>query len=211
MDILAANGVAVKAFVDDNPRVTTYKGIPVVKSSKGLSPFIVSIGSNVVRKRIAESLSADFCRVFHPSAVISPSAVIGEGTVVMQGAVIQAEARVGKHCIVNTAATIDHECCLGDYVHLSPRVTLCGNVQVDEGIRIGAGATVIQGVKIGRWCVIGAGSVVTKDIPDGVVAVGTICKPIKPINSEMLKNIDGGVKELFEIKNQWIDFTLRRA
>lgn len=110
----------------------------------------------------------------------------------MQGAIVQVEAQIGQHCIINTGASVDHECRLGDFVHLSPHTTLCGNVHVGEGTWIGAGTTVIQGVKIGRWSVIGAGSVVTKDIPDGVVAVGTICKPIKEINRDMLNKLTGG-------------------
>ena len=46
---------------------------------------------------------------------------------------------------------------------------------------IGAGSVVIPGVKIGKWSIVGAGSVVTKDIPDGVLAVGNRCKVIKNI------------------------------
>ena len=51
-------------------------------------------------------------------------------------------------------------------------------MQIGEGSWIGAGTTVIPGVKIGRWSVVGAGSVVTKDIPDGVLAVGNRCEII---------------------------------
>lgn len=69
-------------------------------------------------------------------------------------------------------ASVDHECIIGEYAHISPNSTLCGNVQIGEGTWIGAGTIVIPGVRIGRWSVIGAGSVVTKDIPDGVLAVG---------------------------------------
>ena len=50
-----------------------------------------------------------------------------------------------------------------------------------EGAWIGAGSVVIPGVKIGKWSIVGAGSVVTKDIPDGVLAVGNRCKVIKNI------------------------------
>ena len=54
-------------------------------------------------------------------------------------------------------------------------------MQVGEGTWIGAGSVVIPGVKIGKWSIIRAGSVVTKDIPDGVLAVGNRCKIIKNI------------------------------
>ena len=65
-----------------------------------------------------------------------------------------------------------------------------GNVQIGEGTWIGAGTIVIPGVRIGRWSVIGAGSVVTKDIPDGVLAVGNRCKIIKALNTNALTNKD---------------------
>ena len=99
----------------------------------------------------------------------------------MQGAIVQSDVCIGSHCIINTGASVDHECLIADYVHISPHCTLCGNVQVGEGTWIGAGSVVIPGVKIGKWSIIGAGSVVTKDIPDGVLAVGNRCKIIKNI------------------------------
>lgn len=193
MDILRANDVEINALVDDNRELKYLSGVPVVHDAEGLSPMIISIGGNAVRKRIAERLDCSFTTAVHPTAVVSPSAVIGEGTVIMHGAILQTEVRVGKHCIINTGVSVDHECSLADYVHLSPHSTLCGNVRIGEGTWIGAGATIIQGVKVGRWCVIGAGSVVTKDIPDGVVAVGNVCKPIKNINCDMLMTEIGGV------------------
>ena len=40
---------------------------------------------------------------------------------------------------------------------------------------------VLGGVHIGNNVVIGAGSVVTKDIPDGYLAFGNPCRPVRPI------------------------------
>ncbi len=173
IDILRAEGKSVEALVDDNPDLTELYGLDVVHESKGLSPLIISIGNNAVRKKIAEKHGCAFACAVHPRATVSPSAVIGEGSVVMAGASINAEATIGRHCIINTNASVDHECLIGDYVHISPNAALCGNVEVGEGTHIGAGATVIPGVRIGRWCTIGAGATVVKDLPDGVTAVGT--------------------------------------
>ncbi len=111
--------------------------------------------------------------------MVSGYASVGNGTVVMQGAIIQASAVVGTHCIINTGASVDHDCHVGNFVHISPHATLCGNVSVDEGSWVAAGAIVLPGVKIGKWCVIGAGSVVTRDIPDYSLAAGNRCKVIK--------------------------------
>lgn len=181
IDILTDNHIKVDALVDDNIELNDLHGIPVVHSAEGLSPFIISIGNNKIRKLIAERIKGPFMTAIHPTAIISPSAKIDVGSVVMQGAIIQADARIGKHCIINTAATIDHECIIGDYVHISPNVSLCGNVQIGDGTQIGVGAVVVPGIKIGKWSLICAGSVVTTDIPDFCVATGNRCKVIKYI------------------------------
>lgn len=183
-DILNANGVKVEAFVDDNPNVNECGGRPVVHNATGLSPMIVSIGVNRIRKMIVERLKANnpdimFATAIHPSAVISPTAKIGEGTVVMAGAVINADAVIGNHCIINTGATVDHDCKIGDYCHIAPGVNISGATNVGEGTWVGVGSCVIQCLNIGKNCMIGAGSVVVKDIPDNVTAFGCPAKVIK--------------------------------
>ena len=181
IDILRANQIEINGLVDDNPNVQELLGISVLHQSNGLSPFIISIGNNQIRKTIAELLKTSFGKAIHPSAIISPNSLIDEGTVVMQGAIVQSCATIGKHCIINTGASVDHECVIEDYVHISPHATLCGNVHVGEGSWVAAGSVVLPGVKIGKWSVIGAGSVVAKDIPDGVLAVGNRCRVLKKI------------------------------
>lgn len=181
MDILEANQIKIEGLIDDNPEVNELLGYPVFHQRNDLSPLIISIGNNGIRKKIAENISAEFGTAIHPSAIVSPKATVDVGSVVMQGAIIQSCVKIGKHCIINTGASVDHECIIGDYVHISPHATLCGNVQIGEGSWIGAGTVILPGVKIGKWSVIGAGSVVTKDFPDCIVAVGNKCRIIKEI------------------------------
>ncbi len=178
-EILKSNGVSLKAFIDDNREMKSLRGIPVLHSDDGLSPVIVSVGANNVRKRIVQRLCCEFATAIHPSAVVSPSAVIGEGTVVMAGAIINADAVIGKHCIVNTGASVDHECVIGDYCHIAPHATLCGQVHVGEGALIGVGASVIPCVQVGAWSVVGAGAAVVSDVPDGTTVVGVPAKELR--------------------------------
>lgn len=181
IDIVRAQGGVVEGLVDDNPNLKELGGIPVLHDPIGLSPFIISIGNCKIRKMIAERLDCEFVIAIHPSAIISPTATIGEGTVVMQGAIIQTEVQIGKHCIINTKASIDHECVIGDYVHIAPGCTISGDVQVGDGTWIGVGTTIIQGARIGKNCFIGAGSVIVKDIPDNCKAYGIPCKIVETI------------------------------
>ena len=179
-DVLKSNGIVVPKIYDDDKSINNFLGIPVLQKDIN-SPLIISIGNNVIRKKVAEKLKSAnyYSAVCAKSAVVSDSAELDEGTVVMQGVIIQHSAKIGKHCIINTGASIDHDCKIGDFVHIAPHCTLCGEVEVGEGTLIGAGATVIQGIKIGKWALIGAGSVVVNDIPDNSIAYGSPCKVVR--------------------------------
>ena len=183
IDILKAHNVQIKAILDDAPMVDFISDIPVLATSESnlgeLDSLIISIGNNVVRKKIAERLEVDFYKAVHPSAFVSEKAEIGNGTVVMPNAVVNAFSKIGKHCIVNSGAVIEHDCILENYVHVSPNAALAGGVIIGEGSQIGIGAAVIQGVVIGKWATIGAGAVIIKNVPDFAVIVGNPGRIIK--------------------------------
>lgn len=134
--------------------------------------FVIGIGNNAVRRRIADKYRLSYATVIHPSAQIALGVTLGEGTVVMPNAVINSAATVGRHAIVNTAAVVEHDCRLADFVHVSPHATLCGTVDVGENTHVGAGATVIQQLRISSDTMVGAGAVVVRDILEAGTYVG---------------------------------------
>lgn len=180
VDILETLGKPIDWIVDDNEAIKELLSYEVRPNKGHYDSAIVSIGNCQMRRQVVASLHVEeWETAIHPSAVISPRVIIGEGTVVMAGAVINACAVVGRHCIVNTGASIDHDAILGDFVHVAPHATIVGGVEIGECTWIGAGAVIRQGIKIGRNCIIGAGSVVVKDVPDDVTAFGNPCRVIK--------------------------------
>jgi maltose O-acetyltransferase len=54
-------------------------------------------------------------------------------------------------------------------------------IDIGSDVWVGGGAIILAGVTIGSRAIIGAGSVVTRDIPDGVLAVGNPCRVIREI------------------------------
>lgn len=189
IDILKANGNDIAGFYDDQPYaelegLTLLGKIQDINNEHSEYLYIIAIGNNMVRKKIAVQLSDLGCKfgtAIHPSAVIGSNVSIGEGTVVMANCVINHSASVGTHAIINTAATIDHDCNIQDFVHVSPGSHLAGNVTVGERTHIGIGSSVIQSVTIGSGAIIGAGAAVINNIADQTVAVGCPAKAIKHI------------------------------
>ena len=54
-------------------------------------------------------------------------------------------------------------------------------ITVGANVWIGGGTILLAGVTVGDDSVIGAGSVVTRDVPAGVVAVGSPCRVLRPV------------------------------
>lgn len=185
-DIIIKNGDRVVGFLDDNTAlpetIIGYSYLDVISGwQKYMSDccFVMGIGNNRIRRKIAKSLDVEWYTAIHPSAQIAVDTHIGEGTVVMANAVINTSARIGRHCIINTGAVIEHDNRIADYVHVSPNAALCGTVSVGEMTHIGAGATVKNNTSICRDVVIGAGGVVVKDITESGTYVGVPAKKIK--------------------------------
>lgn len=175
--------IIIESVFDDNSRLNFINQITVNKpNSKSFIEkidLIISIGNNKVRKKISESILANYQIIIHSKAIVSKSVEIKEGTVVFAGAIINSDAKIGRHCIINSGAIVEHDCVINDFSHISPNATLGGNVTVGEGTHIGIGASIIQGIKIGKWSIVGAGAVVIKDIPDYSTAVGNPAIVIK--------------------------------
>ncbi len=141
---------------------------------------IVAIGNNRVRLEwIARLRAAGFTlgTIAHPSALVSRSAIVGEGTFLAAGAIVGTRAVLGTGCIINTAASVDHDCFLGDAVHLSPGVRLSGEVTIGTATWLGTGSAVRNKIKIGRDVVVGVGGVVVRDVEDGQTVIGVPARP----------------------------------
>lgn len=165
-------------------------GVPVIGTDEDLarvraegvaSAFIAvgSMGDPTRRVALANRVIAEGFRlpqVVHPTAYVSPNAVLGPGVYVGPQAAVNAGASIGANAIVNTGALVDHDCRIGEFVHLAPGCALSGGVSVGDRTHLGTGCAVVHGVSIGRDTIVGAGSVVVADVEPGVVAFGNPCR-----------------------------------
>jgi sugar O-acyltransferase (sialic acid O-acetyltransferase NeuD family) len=171
------------AFLTNDLNSKGIDGYPILYEQKATEEYIVksfdeiivAIGNNKARLNISlkyEQMGIKLTTIIHPSAVISETAEIGNGTVVFANTVINSNVKIGKACIINTSTVIEHDCILEDGVHISPNAAMGGTVYIGEKTWVCIGSSIANNIRVGKNSIIGAGAVVLKDIPDNVLAAG---------------------------------------
>ena len=154
----------------------------LVDKRKLYSQIFISIGNNKIRKIYFEKIKklSKINKYFvHLNSIISISAKIDHGTVIMANSVIQSDSHIGENCIINTAVSIDHDCKIMKNSHICPGVNIAGGVTVGQNCWIGIGTKIIENIKIGDNVFVGAGSVVTKNIKSNSFVMGVPAKNAK--------------------------------
>jgi sugar O-acyltransferase (sialic acid O-acetyltransferase NeuD family) len=96
-----------------------------VKSAGGILPVIVS-----------------------PLAYVSKHATIGEGSIIMHYAVVNAGAQIGVNSIINIKAIVEYDAYVGNHCHVSEGAILNGEAQLCDRSFLGSNAVSLQSVII---------------------------------------------------------------
>lgn len=177
-DAIKLCGDRVIAFLDDDIEKEDCTGPISSYINYTNCEFIIGIGACDVRNKLSR-LNLKWHVVIHPSAIISPSTIIGEGTVVMANAVINARSNIGKHCIINTGAILEHDNILGNFSHLSVGAKTGGTVTIGKNTMVGIGANIRNNLSVCDNCIIGAGATVVKNITESGVYIGLPARKVK--------------------------------
>jgi sugar O-acyltransferase (sialic acid O-acetyltransferase NeuD family) len=176
VDAIEALGLhRVIGYLDDTQeRASMKRGYPVLGGfsdwRKFQAGFVLAFGDNFARMNL--SIDGKFPVIIHPSATVSRTAQIGDGTVILSNAHVGPGCEVGRFCIVNTSASLDHDSTMKDFSSLGPGTVTGGLVQIGECSATGVGAMLSDRVSIGAHSVVGTGSIAVRNIPDHVIAYG---------------------------------------
>lgn len=192
---IASKNLIIKGFIDDSydnfkKNAAKYKFTePYLGSSDSYevnseNMFIFGFANiesrlNFLKKDIAKKMS--FITIIHPSAVISNTAIIGNGNIINPYCIIGPNATLGDNNILTSYSFISHDCKVGSNNFFSTS-GLSGNVRVGDNNFFGVRATVIPDVSIGCNNVIQAGMTIHKDISDNETVFYKFKEKISIIN-----------------------------
>jgi len=177
-----------KGFLSDFPSDIEQMGYPpVLDTVDGYSPtkddvFFCAIGNVHDRKKTVEKILArggTFINLIHPTAIISPSASIGNGVAVKPYCVISNDVKIGDHNYLQSSVIMGHDVRIGNFCQLNSFSFLAGNVIVHDQVTINAGARIIQSVVVEDSAVVGMGSVVLNRVKKGTTVFGSPAKRVQ--------------------------------
>ena len=132
--------------------------------------FLISVGfikDPSIRIRLYETIKkvgGELAIVIASTAHVSQYAIIGEGTVVLHHALVNAGAKVGNNVILNSTSVIEHDAEIGDHTHISTGTIVNGNCKIGRRCFVGSQSVLSNSISIGDDIVIGAGSFIRKSI-----------------------------------------------
>ena len=180
IDVIEQEGKCQIAGIVDTPEKLHQKilGYEIIATDDDLPQlvkeydnFLITLGQiKSPEKRIRifqtlKNLGVKLPVVISPLAYVSKHAEIGDGTIIMHHALINAGAKIGSNCIINNKALIEHDAIIGDHCHIATGAIINGGVKVGSGTFFGSNAVCKEYIEIGENVVIGCGAKIIKNIP----------------------------------------------
>ena len=119
----------------------------------------------------------DLPQISNFNANLSGGVIIGEGSVIREGATVHKASQsdqntiIGDHCLLMAYSHVGHDCHVGNHCTLVNHVLLGGFVHVDDFAFLSGGSMVHQFVSIGESAFISGNTVITMHVPPFVTVL----------------------------------------
>ena len=136
----------------------------------GKAEFVITVGfiknpaTRIKLYNKVKEAGGKLAIVIASTAHVSKYAEIGEGTVVLHQAFVNADAKVGCNVILNNFVNIEHDAVIGDQCHISTGAMINGECKVGNNCFIGSQSVLANCITVDDDIIVGAGSFVRKSI-----------------------------------------------
>lgn len=134
-------------FLDDHAPEAIGKTEDMAQFRNQYTDLFCAIGNNGLRYQFLQQAKGHGYVIpvlIHPTAYVSPSAEIGDGTVIEPNAVVNANSQVGVGGIISVGAIVDHDTTIGTCVHVNAGAIVKAGAKVEALRKIDAGQ-IIEG------------------------------------------------------------------
>lgn len=141
-------------FLDDNSELAIGKCTDFQDYVDKYANAFVAFGNNELRSKwIADVVNAGFKlpTLIHPTAYVSPSATIGEGSIVIAKAAVNTNVVIDKGCIINHGALVDHDSFIGECAHINTGAIIKAASKVERLKRVDAGMVYSREKKVEEY------------------------------------------------------------
>lgn len=124
----------------------------------------------------------------HPDARVYTDHPVGEGSVVLPGAVVEPQARVGRNTMVWSNVTLAHHSSVGDHCWVAAGTVVSGQAQVQHHSFLGVSSTVVNAVTVGEFNIVGAGAMISRDTKPHSVHLARSAEPFRYSSEDYVKH-----------------------
>tara|TARA_B100001175_G_scaffold173947_1_gene147638 strand:- start:9749 stop:10405 length:657 start_codon:yes stop_codon:yes gene_type:complete len=131
--------------------------------------YVIGIGDINIRKKVIDEYikkGAKFETIIHPTALVSKTAKIGNGSLISHNVSIGPMAKIGKFCVLNSRSTIGHDSEMGDNNFISPNVVLGGFSKLGNNNMLGTNSCLTPKIIVGNNNKIVAGMTILNNVHD---------------------------------------------
>ena len=166
-------------FIDDVCEDDTFYGAEVYSPSEMQNQseqleVVIANGTPVNRKDLREKierLNFKLTNLVDPTAIVSPTAILGNGVIVTPYSTISSDVVLKDNVLIHSYVRIGHDIEVGEDSVISSNVGIGGNTVVGKRTYVGLGATIQDGLSIGDDVIISLGAVVHTNVSNGVTMV----------------------------------------
>ena len=133
-------------FLDDNATEAVGKISDLEKFANNYDEAFCGIGNNNVRKNILDQIKKSGLSIpvlIHPSAYISATALVEEGTVIEPKAIVNTNSIIHKGCIISVGSIVDHDVEVGEFSHVNAGAIVKAGARIVSGRKLEAGEVVM--------------------------------------------------------------------